>query len=401
MAEAATKAAGAEEQPKADAEQESIVDPFRVVGEINYAKLIKDFGSQAIDEGLIRRVEKLTGKPAHPWLRRGYFFSHRDLSTILDAYESGKKFYLYTGRGPSSDALHLGHLVPFIFSKYLQDAFNVPLVIQMTDDEKFLWKDITLDDARRYTRENAKDIIAVGFDVSKTFIFSDLEYIGHMYHNVVRIQKAVTTNQIKGIFGFNDSENMGRISFPAIQAAPSFPTSFPHIFGNNVDVPCLIPCGIDQDPYFRMTRDVAPRLGFMKPALIHSKFFPPLQGTKGKMSASDPNSAIYLTDSYAQIREKIMNHAFSGGGATKEEQQTHGANLDVDVSYQYLTFFLHDEARLQEVGEKYKTGKMLTSELKQILVDILWELVSTHQSFRSAVSDNVIDSFMSVRKLAF
>ena len=40
---------------------------------------------------------------------------------------------------------------------------------------------------------------------------------------------------------------------------------------------CLIPCAIDQDPYFRMTRDVAPRLGHHKPALIESRFFPALQ----------------------------------------------------------------------------------------------------------------------------
>lgn len=55
----------------------------------------------------------------------------RDLGTILDAYEAGKPFYLYTGRGPSSDSLHFGHLIPFVFTKYLQDAFNVPLVIQV------------------------------------------------------------------------------------------------------------------------------------------------------------------------------------------------------------------------------------------------------------------------------
>jgi tryptophanyl-tRNA synthetase len=62
-----------------------------------------------------------------------------DLNRILDAYEKGESFYLYTGRGPSSDALHFGHLIPFLFTKYLQEAFNVPLVIQMTGDEKFLW----------------------------------------------------------------------------------------------------------------------------------------------------------------------------------------------------------------------------------------------------------------------
>jgi len=59
---------------------------------------------------------------------------------ILNDYEQGKLFYLYTGRGPSSDAMHLGHLLPFIFTKYLQDAFDVPLVIQITDDEKYFHK---------------------------------------------------------------------------------------------------------------------------------------------------------------------------------------------------------------------------------------------------------------------
>lgn len=46
------------------------------------------------------------------------------LCQILDLYEAGKKFYLYTGRGPSSDSLHLGHLIPFHFTKYLQVRSN-------------------------------------------------------------------------------------------------------------------------------------------------------------------------------------------------------------------------------------------------------------------------------------
>ena len=103
---------------------------------------------------------------------------------------------------------------------------------------------------------------------------------------------------IDGIFKLSQSDfhepvNIGKHAFPAVQAAPSFPSSFPHIFGENTQVPCLIPCAIDQDPYFRMTRDVAHRLSgkdkkpFLKPALIHSKFFPALQGANSKMSASD------------------------------------------------------------------------------------------------------------------
>mmetsp|Transcript_42889 Transcript_42889/g.167593 ORF Transcript_42889/g.167593 Transcript_42889/m.167593 type:complete len:147 (+) Transcript_42889:83-523(+) len=100
--------------------EEVVVTPWKVSGVVDYDKLIKEFGSKRIDHELVERIERVTGKPAHPLLRRGVFFSHRDLGYILDMYEKGKKFFLYTGRGPSSRALHLGHLIPFMFTKYLQ-----------------------------------------------------------------------------------------------------------------------------------------------------------------------------------------------------------------------------------------------------------------------------------------
>lgn len=123
-------------------------------------------------------MEKIAGKPVHRFIARGIFFSHRDLHTIITLREQGKPFYLYTGRGPSSESLHLGHLVPFILTKWLQETFDVPLVIQLTDDEKTLWKDLSVEQALKMARENAKDIIAMGFDLKKTFIFSNLDFMG-------------------------------------------------------------------------------------------------------------------------------------------------------------------------------------------------------------------------------
>jgi tryptophanyl-tRNA synthetase len=80
-----------------------------------------------------------------------------ELDQILDRYEKGKPFYLYTGRGPSADSMHMGHLVPFIFCQWLQETFKVPIVIQMTDDEKFLFKeDLKPEDTMKYCTENAK-----------------------------------------------------------------------------------------------------------------------------------------------------------------------------------------------------------------------------------------------------
>src|SRR5277367_7142233 len=109
--------------------------------------------------------------------------------------------------------MHIGHVIPFTFTKFapffcedvidvsrwLQDVFDVPLVIQLTDDEKFLFRpNLTIDNVQKFSRENAKDIIAVGFDKSKTFIFSNLDYVGQaFYHNVVKIARRITISQSK------------------------------------------------------------------------------------------------------------------------------------------------------------------------------------------------------------
>eukprot|EP01080_Neovahlkampfia_damariscottae_P002317 gene2317-2785_t len=366
---------------------------------IDYDKLIVKFGSQAIDQKLIERIEKLTNQKAHHFIRRGIFFSHREMNLILDDFEKQKPFYLYTGRGPSSESMHLGHLIPFLFTKYLQEAFGVPLVIQLTDDEKFLFKDLSLEKCHSLAYENAKDIIACGFDPENTFIFSDLDYIQHMYPNVLKIQKFVTTSQVKGIFGFQNSDNIGKYGFPAVQAAPSFSNSFPHIFGDRSDVHCLIPCAIDQDPYFRMTRDVAARLHYPKPALIHAKFFPALQGAKSKMSSSVDTSSIFLTDTPKQIKTKINKHAFSGGKTTIEEHREFGADLKVDVTYQYLTFFLEDDEKLEQIKNDYGSGKLLTGEVKKILIEVLQKLVGEHQERRKLVTDDDVKKFMTPRSL--
>jgi tryptophanyl-tRNA synthetase len=98
----------------------------------DYDKLVARFGAQKISQDLLDRFEKLTGQRPHPLLRRGTFFSHREFNSILDRYEKGQPFYLYTGRGPSSDSMHMGHLIPFMFTAWLQRVFNVPLVIQIT-----------------------------------------------------------------------------------------------------------------------------------------------------------------------------------------------------------------------------------------------------------------------------
>ncbi|KAL1461539.1 hypothetical protein WDU94_013424 [Cyamophila willieti] len=391
---------------KVEEDDGDVVDPWNVTSKsltgVDYDKLIKKFGSSKIDQELIARIEKVTGKKVHHLLRRGVFFSHRDMHTILNLFEQGKPFFLYTGRGPSSDSMHLGHLIPFMFTKWLQDVFDVPLVIQLTDDEKSLWKNIKPEDAKKLAYQNAKAIIACGFKLDSTFIFSDIDFMNPAFYlNILKIQKLVNGTTVKAIFGLQDCDSVGKFSFPAIQAAPSFSSTFPLIFGSQTKVPCLIPCAIDQDPYFRLTRDVAPKLGYVKPALMHSTFFPALQGANTKMSASDLNSAIFLNDTPKQIKNKVNKHAYSGGQATVEEHREKGGNCDVDIAYQYLTFFLEDDEKLEQIRKDYTSGALLTGELKKILIDTITPIVLQHQEAMKQVNEEVLRQYMTPRKLKF
>ncbi len=365
----------------------SKVTPWEVQGEVDYDKLIQEFGTKKIDKTL---KEKLLNKMKEGpnMINRDFFFSHRDLNLILKDYEEGKGFFLYTGRGPSGQ-MHLGHMIPLLFTKYLQDSFDVNLYIQITDDEKFLYKkEKTWNEIKKNSEDNIRNIAALGFNPEKTFIFRDSEYIKNIYPLVLKTARKITFSTAKAVFGFTNETNIGMIHYPAYQIIPTF-------FEKKR---CLIPSAIDQDPYWRIQRDIAESLGYYKTAAIHSKFFPPLTGVSGKMSSSIKESAIWLTDDEKTVKKKINKYAFSGGKETIEEHRKKGGDISVDVSFQWLNiFFEPDDKRMQEIKEEYTSGRMLTGELKEILIGKVNSFLEKH---RKAVERVDAEAYLYKGKLA-
>jgi tryptophanyl-tRNA synthetase len=357
------------------------ITPWEVEGKIDYEKLIKEFGLKSIDDEMLEKIRSLT-KELHVLLRRKYFFAHRDLDVVLNEAKTNG-FFLYTGRGPSGP-MHIGHLIPFMFTKWLQDKFKVNVYIELTDDEKFLEpkRKLSLEETRKWAYENILDIIAVGFDENRTFIFQDTEYISNMYPIAIKIAKKINFSTVKAVFGFTNETNIGLIFFPALEIVPTF-------FEDKI---CLIPAAVDQDPFWRLQRDVAEAIGKRKSAQIHSKFLPPLTGIEGKMSASKPETSIYLTDDEKTVREKIYKHAFSGGQPTIELHRKLGGNPDIDVSFQWLkTLFEEDDNKLKKIEEDYRSGKLLTGELKEILIEKLVKFLQEHQKRREEAKEKVKD----------
>jgi len=360
--------------------EEMVVTPWEVRGKIDYEKLTREFGTQPLTPELLERVRKLTGT-LHPQLERRIFFSHRDFDWILQRYEEGERFVLYTGRGPSGP-VHIGHMAPWIFTKYLQDKFDAKLYFQITDDERFLYHDnFSMTEPSKWAYENALDLIALGFDPKKTRIILDTKSMGGMYELALQIAKRVTFSTARAVFGFQDSTNIGLVFYPAVQAVPAFLESA--LVGHNV--PCLIPAAIDQDPYWRMTRDVAPKLGYYKPAQIHCRFVPGL-GTGGKMSASMPETAIFTADS-PELAEKKVLAAFTGGRATVEEQRRLGANPDVCSVFAYDYFLFMDEKEIGDLRFNCLAGNIMCGECKRILAGRVKKFLVEHQEKRERAKD--------------
>jgi len=365
---------------------EMVVTPWEVKGKVDYERLIREFGTQPITEELLQIIAKYTGE-LHLQLRRKLFFSHRDLDVVLDLYEKGVKFVLYTGRGPSGP-VHIGHLVPWIFTKHLQDKFETRLYFQMTDDEKFVVEDeLKLDEARNFGNENALDLIALGFKPQNTFIIFDVKDINLLYDIALEVAKRTTYSTARATFGFQDSTNIGWIFWPAIQAVPCFIHA--KLTGENV--PALIPAAIDQDPYWRIARDIAPKLGYPKPAQIHCRFLPGL-GKGGKMSASEPETSIFTTDSRGVVKRKIWN-AFTGGRATVAEQRKLGGDPNICTIFQYFAYlFEKDDKKLAERESKCRAGEILCGECKTELAERVNKFLAEHQRKREKAK-NIVEKF--------
>src|SRR3989344_5712440 len=312
------------------------VTPWEVQGSVDYEKLIKEFGVSKIDDGLLKRIEKRAGE-LHFMLRRKIFFANRDLKWILDEYDKGNKFFLYTGCGPSGP-IHLGHVGTWMFTKWLQDKFDCDLWFQFTDDEKFLFKDKSFDEIQKWTYENMLDVIALGFKSGKTHFLIDTKNANLLYPEAIKFAKKITFSTIKAVFGMTNENNIGEIFYTSMQAVPAI---IPSVLAKK-NIPCLIPLAIEQDPHLRVARDVYPKLGYYKPSIIPSQFLPPLIGTEGKMSSST-GQAIYMTDTLKEVENKIKKYAFSGGKDTLEEHRKLGGNPDIDVSFQYLRFLLEPD----------------------------------------------------------
>jgi tryptophanyl-tRNA synthetase len=347
------------------------VTPWNITGNIDYEALVNRFGTKKLTQDILERMEKHAGQQ-YFMLRRGIFYSHRDMDIILDHFDKGGRFALYTGRGPSGP-VHLGHLVPWMFTKHLQDVYDCKLIFQFTDDEKMLIReDYDAEITNHWVYENALDVMALGFDPDKTEFIVDMRHSSKLFPIALKVANKITYSTMRAVFGFNDESNLGILFFPTMQIAPSFLESE----REGEPVPCLIPAGIDQDPYWRLTRDVAVKLGYPKPSQIHGRMLPGLMGT-AKMSSSKPETALFTRD-VPELVDKKLEHAIISDDRVN------------CLVYQLHNFLLtKSDEDIEELLFECKMNQKQCLECKMESSELVNKFLKAHQRRRKLISHSV------------
>jgi len=359
---------------------ESQITPWEVKGDIDYTKLIKEFGLQPMN---FNDLPKAFHKEV--LFRRGIVFAHRSFGSIVSAIENKKPFVMMTGCMPTGK-FHIGHMLlarQIIFYQSL----GAKVYICVADIEAYNARGQSLEESRKIAiEEYLLNYIALGLKPEHCdFYFqSDRSKDGKKADAYYRLQnlvaRHVTFNEFKAVYG---EITPGKMISALLQASDMLHAQLPEF---EHPLPVIVPVGIDQDPHIRLTRDILGRVNnynnfnFKELCSTCHTFIPGLTG--GKMSSSDATSFIALTDSSEDAAKKIKKYAFSGGRDTIDEHRKHGGNPDIDVSYQWLRVFEEDDVLLKKIYDDYKSGSLLSGELKNLLISKLTPFLTEHQKKR-------------------
>ncbi len=353
------------------------VNPWDVKGDIDYGKLMKEFG-----------LKPLKGLPEvfneNVLFRRKIIFAHRDFDKILNCVKGKKPFVMMTGLMPSGQ-FHFGHKMvadQIIFYQKL----GAKVYVAVADVEAYNTRDTDMEKLRKTAiEEYLTNYVALGLDLDKCdFYFQSKRSKdggkANAYYSLANtLARHATFNEFKAVYG---EITPGKMASSLLQGADMLHPQLPEFEGK--PIPTVIPVGPDQDPHIRLARDISHRIKlhkFMQLSSTYHQFLPGLKG--GKMSSSDETSYIALTETPKAAAKKINKYAFSGGQATVEEHREKGGNPDIDVPFQMLKYGLEpDDKRLQEIYDGYKSGKLLTGELKQILIEKISKFLEEHQKKR-------------------
>jgi tryptophanyl-tRNA synthetase len=334
-----------------------------------YPEKMQEFGLKSME-----RFLKYCPDPSK-FMKLGITFAHKDLEAVAEAIADNKPWAVVSGLNPSGP-LHLGHKAIFDELLWMQQH-GADVYIPITNDESYtVGKTKSLAEARKIAYEQViPSIIAMGFDSKKTHIFVDSDY-PDIYNVAMDLSTKLTLNKAFGVFGFDkkeEGENPGTMFYrAAVQIAQILLPQYDEFGGPK---PTIIPVGIDQHPYILLARDIAEKKGFIPPAEIVTKFLWGLDG-KGKMSASRPESAVFLNEN-PEVVAKRLRSAYTGGSPLASFQREHGGIPEICPIQSLRTYHFEPDNR---VSTSCSSGEVLCGECKKRGIESTVAYLIDHQS---------------------
>ncbi len=342
------------------------LNPWSSDAVTDYDYVFKEFG-------LSKFSEKISKELDHLLFRRGIVIAHRDFQRVFDRIALKKPFINITGIA-SSGHYHFGHKVDldlFIFFKKCgaRNYFSISDIDAYTSrpDDKVS----SLDDSKQFAVDNVADALALGLSPKDMYVQSNKET--RFYEFAFELSKKITHSTFKAIYGHID---LGKVSANLLQYADIMHGQLKEYEGS---MPSITGIGLDQDPHARATRDVARRLPYNLelPSFIYFRHQSGLQ-EGSKMSASQPNTAIFLSDSPKAASKKIMG-CFTGGRETAEKQKKLGGRPEICKKYELDLFHLEDDKKLKDIHDKCKAGERLCGQCKQLTCEYVCKFLESHQ----------------------
>ena len=127
--------------------------------------------------------------------------------------------------------------------------------------------------------------------------------------------------------------------------------------------------------------------GFLSPSSTYHRFMTGLTG--GKMSSSQPESAIFLTDTPDVARKKIMS-AKTGGAVSLSEHKKFGGRPEDCVVYELLLYHLMDnDQELADLYTRCTGGQQRCGDCKKMVADQMASLLIDLQEKRKGALEQI------------
>lgn len=315
--------------------------------------------------------------------------------------ETGDSLRVISGFRPTSDLTlgnYLGAIKPVLD---IQDDPNNDLYVFVAD-----LHGLTDHDPREiapYRTEVVHDCLALGVDADKTTIYlqsaieTEVTQIANRVSPYVSVSELARTPNLKEKMqtavrkGKADSAdsltaNFGLLGYPVLMAADIYAQKSP-----------AVAVGEDQEPHLELARNIAKRFNrrFKEEILVTPRVLAveavrvmSLDG-KGKMSKTNPNQAVMLTDDPDEARRKIKRAATAHTGQWNEAIDSHFmVARETTSNEEYI-------AHLDELRTAHMAGKAVMGEFKKVWGDITEHLLVDFQEKKAKISAEEVETVLS------